>query len=231
MTAPPSPPTGNLPTARLDVPSWTYHPEPPSAVDAALDRKTDRLFTTARVIQWSTAVVVLGVVLPAWLGFVELLPPVVLVVTSAVLVAASLVTALWHQQLRKHTGVPVVPMLEDILEPFASSMRSWQEAFEVTLEEGSTEDTRAWRELQVSARSALKSHHKVTRMLTRQFIIHGELAAQADRRGWHRLRDRHARTIAKLVLQATNHQPDPDTGDASGQDSSHAHGTDPRGSA
>ncbi len=197
-------------------------------MDPALDRKTDRLFTTTRALQWSIGVFVLGVVLPAWLNFAVLGLPAtaVLMAGTALLAGAALVTALWHQQLRKHTGVPVLPILEDILEPFASSRRSWQEALDVALEEideGSPEDTPEWRELQQSARSALKAHRKATQVLTRQFTIHCELAAQADRRGWPRLRDRHVRTIARLVLQATHHEPETGVGGDSGHEAPQAH--------
>ncbi|GAB2763890.1 hypothetical protein GCM10027174_45660 [Salinifilum aidingensis] len=50
-------PAGNLPTARLEVPTWSYYDEPPSAVDAALDRKADRLFTATRALYWATGAV------------------------------------------------------------------------------------------------------------------------------------------------------------------------------
>lgn len=56
-----SPPTGNAPQARLDVITWTYHSQPPSAVDARLDRHADRWFTATRAIQWATGVVFMGV--------------------------------------------------------------------------------------------------------------------------------------------------------------------------
>lgn len=210
MSTPTSAPTGNLPTARLEVPTWTYHHEPPATVDPALDRKTDRLFTIARALYWTTGAYVL-VVFPV-LAVTALASPVVLLTGMVVSFGASLVVGLWHQQLRKHTGVPVVPILVDILEPFSSSMRSFREALDITLEdikEGSLEDTPEWRELQQSARGALKAHRKATRELTRQFAIHCELAAQADRRGWQGLRDRHVRTIARLVLHATPQQSEP----------------------
>ena len=215
-------PTGSLPTARLDVTTWLYHHEPPSAVDAALDRKTDRLFTIARAIHWTTAVFLLIAVLPAVLGLVVLLPPVVLVVGGLAAAAASVITALWHQQLRKHTGVPVVPAMAEFLEPFADSMRGQREAFELGLEERPAdhppEDERNLREFQDAARGALKAHRKITRTVGRQFIVHGELAAQADRRGWKRLRDRHVRTIANLVLQVVDPHGEGSGDEAAGRD-------------
>lgn len=215
-------PTGNLPTARLDVTTWAYHHEPPSAVDAALDRRTDRLFTIARAIHWTTAVFLVVVVLPAMLGLAILLPPVVLVMGSLVTIAASVITGLWHQQLRKHTGVPVIPGMADFLEPFANSMRGQKEAFELGLEERpadhASEDQRDLREFQDAARGALKAHRKLTRTVSRQFIIHGELAAQADRRGWKWLRDHHVRTIAKLVLQVVDPHGEGNGDEAAGRD-------------
>lgn len=198
-------PTGNLPAARLDVSTWGYHHEPPSAVDADLDRKTDLLFTITRVAHWTTAGFFLVLVLPAVLGFAVLLPPVALVVGGMAAFGFSIVAGLWHQQLRKHTGVPIIPVLEDSIEPFATSIRCYQEAFELGLQEKpedrSPEEQQQLREFHAAARDALRAHHKMTRTLSRQFIIYGELAAQADRRGWKWLRDRHVSTIAKLILQ------------------------------
>lgn len=127
-----------------------------------------------------------------------------LVACSAIGIAASLSTALWHQHLRKHTGVPVIPVLEDTLEPTAGMLRSQQELFELSLEPNAREhfphlDDKTLRSARRSARRALKSQRK----LGRQFIIHAELAAQADRRGWEGLRNRHARAIGNAVLRLT----------------------------
>ena len=205
-------PTGNLPTARLDIRTWTYYPDPPSAVDAGLDRKTDRLFTTARVVQWMTAVFVVGFLLPALLGLVAL--PLVALVGGVCALAASIVTGLWHQQLRKRTGVPIIPVLESSLEPFAAMLRDYQQAYEFVLADDpklSQEDAQDLRDLQTAARKAQKSQREMTRVLSRQFISHCELAAQADRRGWKRLRDRHARTVANWVVRvARTHDDDND---------------------
>lgn len=212
-------PAGNLPTARLDIRTWTYYPAPPSAVDADLDRKTDRLFTTARVVQWMTAVFVVGFLLPALLGLVAL--PLVALVGGVCALAASIVTGLWHQQLRKRTGIPIIPVLESSLEPFAAMLREYQQAYELVLaddpNELSQEDAQDLRDLQTAARKAQKSQREMTRVLSRQFIAHCELAAQADRRGWKRLRDRHARTVANWVVRVARTQED-DNDDAAHTD-------------
>lgn len=195
--------TGNTPRARVEVTTWTFHPQPPSAVDAALDQQADRCFTAARVLQWATAVVLL-VAFPAVLDFGVVVPPPVLVVGAALTVGASIGAALWHQHLRRRTGVPVIPVLEDTLERTAAMMGSQQELFELSLGENATADFphldgEGLQQLQRSARAALKAQRK----LSSKFIIYAELATQADRRGWEWLRNRHVRTIAGMVLRLT----------------------------
>ncbi|GAB2763898.1 hypothetical protein GCM10027174_45670 [Salinifilum aidingensis] len=59
------------------------------------------------------------------------------VVVGLALLGAAWGAGVWHQQLRKRTGVPVLPLLEDTLKPCASMMRSYQEAYELALEEPS----------------------------------------------------------------------------------------------
>lgn len=198
-----SPPTGNAPQARLDVTTWTYHPQPPATVDATRDRQADRMFTATRAIQWSTGTALL-VVLLAVLHVAVPVAVGLLVLCSALGVTASLSTALWHQHLRKHTGVPVIPVLESTLEPTAGMLSSQQEMFELSLAANAQEhfphlDDKTLRKARRYARRALKSQRK----LGRQFIIHAELATQAERRGWERLRNRHARAIGDAVLRLT----------------------------
>lgn len=217
-------PVGNVPTARLEVPTWAYEDEPPAAVDAGRDRTADRVFTAARTLFWASGVVLVGAVLAALLNSAVLPVPVVLVTGGVLLLAAARGAGVWHQQLRRRTGVPVLPICEEILAPFARSMRSWRQACELALEERSAddagEDVPNLREFQESARVALHAHQQSTRQLTRQLARHGELAAQADRRGWRWLRDRHVRTIAALVLQAMPEQSDTDRADAARTDAS-----------
>lgn len=200
--------SGNRPQARLEVRTWTYHPEPPSAVDAAMDRKADRVFTIGRVCQWASVVFAVGLLLPALLDLVDL--PLVALAGGGLAFIASLVTGLWHQRLRKRTGVPVVPILEQTLEPFATMMTASREAYELALEDDPSEypheDVQSMRELQSAARKARAALRKITRVLSRHFIMRCELAAQADRRGWTWLRNRHARTIANLVMQVSSRQ-------------------------
>lgn len=219
-------PAGNKPRARLDVTTWTYHPEPPSAVDADLDRKADRLFTAGRVFQWATVVFFVGFFLPAVLDLDRVAVPLLALVGGILAVVASVAAGLWHQRLRKQTGLPVVPVLEGTLEPFATMMSSYREAYELALEddpEFAKEDPQALRQLQSAARKARKAHRKIARVLSRQFITRCELVAQADRRGWTWLRDRHARMIGHWVMQVASRQADnadEDAGaDESGQDS------------
>ncbi len=197
----------NADSGRLDVSTWTYHAEPPSAVDAALDRRADRVFTTGRVCQWASVVFAVGLLLPALFDLVDL--PLAALAGGVFAFAASLVTGLWHQKLRKRTGLPVVPVLEETLEPFATMMSASREAYELALEDDPEflrEDEQTLRELQSAAQKAMAAQRKVTRVLSRQFIMYCELAAQADRRGWTWLRNRHARTIANLVLQVSSKQ-------------------------
>ena len=200
--------SGYRPRARLDVTTWTFHPEPPSAVDADLDRKTDRLFTAARAFQWATAVFSVGFLLPALFDLVDL--PLIALAGGVFAFAASVVTGLRHQKLRKRTGLPVVPALEETLEPFATMMSASRETYELALEddpaECSHEEAQNLRELQSAAQKAMTAQRKITRVLSRQFTMHCELAAQADRRGWTWLRKRHARAVANLVLQVTSRQ-------------------------
>ena len=204
-------PTGNLPSARIDVTTWTYHAAPPAHADAALDRAADRLFTVARAIHWTTAVFLVVAVLPAVLDLAILLPPAVLAVGAVLTVTASVVTGFWHQHLRTRTGIPVIPVLENMLQPTASMLHNYRQAFDITLQQPTHEelahfDASALRGLRRAARGALRQQRK----LARQFIIYSELAAQADRRGWEGLRDRHVRTIASMVDRITSN-PDNDT--------------------
>lgn len=186
-----------------------YHPDPPSAVDAARDRKTDRVFTAGRVFQWMSVVCFVGFLLPALLDLDRAAVPLITLAVGLLAVVASIVTGLWHQRLRKQTGLPVVPVLEGTLEPFAAMMSANREAYELALEEDpefAQEDPQSLRQLQAAARKARKAHGKITRVLDRQFTTRCELAAQADRRGWTWLRDRHVRTIANLVMQVASRQ-------------------------
>lgn len=201
--------TGNRPSARLDVSTWTYHPDPPSVMDAALDRKTDRVFTAGRVFQWMSVVCFVGLLLPALLDLDRVAVPLIALAVGLLAVVASVAAGVWHQRLRKQTGLPVVPVLEGTLEPFAAMMSANREAYELALEddpEFAQEDPQSLRQLQSAARKARKAHGKITRVLSRQFTMRCELVAQADRRGWTWLRDRHARTIATLVMQVTSRQ-------------------------
>lgn len=187
--------------------TWTYHAEPPSAVDAALDRRADRVFTTGRVCQWASAVFAVGLLLPALLGLMKI--PLLAMASGILAFIASLVASLWHQQLRKRTGLPVVPLLEETLQPFAEMMTASREAYEIALEDDPEflrEDAQTLRELQSAAQKAKTAQRKITRVLSRQFSMYCELAAQADRRGWTWLRNRHARTIANLVVQVSSKQ-------------------------
>lgn len=199
------PPAGTAPTARVDVTSWTYHPAPPAEVDAALDRKADRVFTFARAVQWATALFLVGLVLPVMLGMVGLLPETALFLGSALLLALSIATALWHQRLRKRTGIPVIAALEEVMEPTADMMSNYQQAFALSAADSAHDDlprdqAKQLRELRREARRLLRDQRKIAR----QFIIHSELAAQAERRGWGWLRDRHVRTIGGMVLKMTS---------------------------
>ena len=79
---------------------------------------------------------------------------------------------------------------------------------------------RPLRELQSAAQRAKTAQRKITRVLSRQFSMYCELAAQADRRGWTWLRNRHARTIANLVVQVSSKQANA-TGEDTAQNQQH----------
>ena len=187
--------------ARLDVTTWTFHREAPAAVDAARDRLADRWFTVTRAIHWATAGFLLLAVVPSTMG-VPTLEPWVLIIGGVGAFVASVVAALWHQHLRTHTGAPVIPVLEDTLEPAAAVLQTYTEMFRHGLGPKAREDfaglsAHQLRSLQRTARSGLRSQRRVRR----QLVTYLELAAQADRRGWQWLRDRHFRTIATMVVR------------------------------
>lgn len=183
------------PRARLDVTTWTYHREPPSAVDADLDRQADRWFTVARAVQWITAAILVVSVAPLVFGRVGLSPLSRLVV-CAVAIGFTVLTALWHQSLRARTGAPVIAALEEIIEPTAPAVAADVATFNQILGPGARTDFShlnrgALRAARRSSRSALRK----LRILGRHITTHCELAAQAERRGWNGLRDKHCRKV------------------------------------
>lgn len=172
-------------TARLDVNTWELQEGPPASADPHADRQADRCFTLGQAAAWAAT------------GFCGAFPFAPLVGGIGALISAAIALAAWkhHRHLRQRTGVPVVAALRDLMHSYVILTESERELTR-TVRQSHPEDAVVQQEADDFEASLVQEQQTLARLL----ISRCELAAQADRRGWKRLHDRHAKRLHETML-------------------------------
>ncbi len=182
--------------ARLDPVTWAFHPEPPSAVDAAVDRRARNHLAWSEMTGYLVLVLFVVALVPPVreLALVALLPMLLLVFPTAI------VSVFRHRALRKITGAPVVGELQPVIQPTAEILAADHATFQQLLAMR-PEDTNpaTLAEARQIGTSGLKDQRKMARHLVRYF----ELAALYERWGWNWPRAHYVRKLNDFVLTFT----------------------------
>ncbi len=185
--------------ARFDVTTWVMYDESPQQVDPRADQLADRLFTANRVTTWTLMAFVAVLVLPSMSG-VPTLNPIALLLIPLIMVGFIVFATRKHFALRRRTGAPVAGDDQDkeLFDALAimircidyDALQNWKAL---------ANDPTVNRTDVAASRSTANKMQRTINANARKIMLYGELGAQAERRGWTWLRDKHLREIHKIT--------------------------------